>query len=75
VVERHLIVLRALSGPPETKGHVLELVVNFWKRPTSRNDGKEPEFDIGEESEETFHLDAPDPDLAALLISNRLAGK
>jgi nuclear cap-binding protein subunit 1 len=31
-VERYLIVLRALSGPPETKGHVLELVANFWKR-------------------------------------------
>ena len=31
-VERYLVVLRALSGPPETKGHVLELVANFWKR-------------------------------------------
>jgi nuclear cap-binding protein subunit 1 len=31
-VERYLIVLRALTGPPETKGHVLELVANFWKR-------------------------------------------
>jgi len=31
-VERYLTVLRALSGPPETKGHVLELVANFWKR-------------------------------------------
>ena len=31
-VERYLIVLRALSGPPEAKEHVLELVANFWKR-------------------------------------------
>lgn len=31
-VERYLIVLRALTGPPETKGHVLELIANFWKR-------------------------------------------
>lgn len=31
-VERYLTVLRALSGPPEAKGHVLELVANFWKR-------------------------------------------
>lgn len=31
-VERYLTVLRALSGPPEAKEHVLELVANFWKR-------------------------------------------
>lgn len=31
-VERYLSVLRALSGPPEAKEHVLELVANFWKR-------------------------------------------
>ena len=31
-VERYLIVLRALSGTPEAKKHVLELVSNFWRR-------------------------------------------
>lgn len=31
-VERYLIVLRALSGSPEAKKHVLELVANFWQR-------------------------------------------
>jgi hypothetical protein len=31
-VERHLTVLRALSGTPEAKEHVLELVANFWNR-------------------------------------------
>jgi nuclear cap-binding protein subunit 1 len=31
-VERYLSVLRSLTGSPEAKGHVLELVANFWKR-------------------------------------------
>jgi nuclear cap-binding protein subunit 1 len=31
-VERYLIVLRSLTGSPEAKEHVLELVANFWKR-------------------------------------------
>ena len=31
-VERYLIVLRALSGSPEAKIHVLELVSSFWQR-------------------------------------------
>lgn len=31
-VERYLIVLRALSGSPEAKIHVLELVSRFWQR-------------------------------------------
>ena len=31
-VERYLILLRALSGSPEAKKHVLELVANFWQR-------------------------------------------
>lgn len=31
-VERYLIVLRAHSGSPEAKKHVLELVANFWQR-------------------------------------------
>ncbi|KAF8264305.1 MIF4G like-domain-containing protein [Lactarius quietus] len=31
-VERYLIVLRALSGSPEAKIHVLELVSTFWQR-------------------------------------------
>jgi hypothetical protein len=44
-------------------------------RPTSRNDWKELEFDLGEEPEESLHLDALDSDLAALLGSNRSARK
>lgn len=31
-VERYLIVLRALTGSPEAKIHVLELVSSFWQR-------------------------------------------
>ena len=31
-VERYLVVLRALSGSPESKIHVLELVSSFWQR-------------------------------------------
>ena len=31
-VERYLVVLRAVSGSPEAKIHVLELVSSFWQR-------------------------------------------
>jgi nuclear cap-binding protein subunit 1 len=31
-VERYLTVLRSLTGSPEAKKHVLELVANFWQR-------------------------------------------
>ncbi|KAF8489871.1 hypothetical protein F5888DRAFT_1869464 [Russula emetica] len=70
-------VMYALKEKPSTNGWLAGVVVENAtdSRPTSRNDRKELEFDIGEEPEESLHLDALDSDLAALLGSNRLAGK
>jgi hypothetical protein len=70
-------VMHALKEKPSTNGWLAGVVVEEAadSRPTSRNDRKELEFDIGEEPEESLHLDALDSDLAALLSSNRPAGK
>jgi hypothetical protein len=70
-------VMHALKEKPSTNGWLAGVVVEDVadSRPTSRNDRKELEFDIGEEPEESLHLDALDSDLAALLSSNRSAGK
>ena len=70
-------VMHALKEKPSTNGWLAGVVVEDAadSRPTSRNDRKELEFDIGEEPEESLHLDALDSDLAALLGSNRSAGK
>ena len=70
-------VMHALKEKPSTNGWLAGVVVEEAtdSRPTSRNDRKELEFDIGEEPEESLHLDALDSDLAALLSSNRTAGK
>ena len=70
-------VMHALKEKPSTNGWLAGVVVEDAadSRPTSRNDRKELEFDIGEGPEESLHLDALDSDLAALLSSNRSAGK
>ena len=70
-------VMHALKEKPSTNGWLAGVVVEDAadSRPTSRNDRKELEFDIGEEPEESLHLDALDSDLAALLSSNRSTGK
>lgn len=70
-------VMHALKEKPSTNGWLAGVVVEDAtdSRPTSRNDRKDLEFDIGEEPEESLHLDALDSDLAALLSSNRSAGK
>ena len=70
-------VMHALKEKPSTNGWLAGVVVEDAadSRPMSRNDRKELEFDIGEEPEESLHLDALDSDLAALLSSNHSAGK
>ena len=70
-------VMHALKEKPSTNGWLAGVVVEDAadSRPVSRNDRKEFEFDLGEEPEESLHLDALDSDLAALLSSNRSAGK
>lgn len=70
-------VMHALKEKPSTNGWLAGVVVEDAadSRPASRNDRKELEFDLGEEPEESLHLDALDSDLAALLGSNRSAGK
>lgn len=70
-------VMHALKEKPSTNGWLAGVVVEDAadSRPASRNDRKELEFDIGEEPEESLHLDALDSDLAALLSSNRSARK
>ena len=70
-------VMHALKEKPSTNGWLAGVVVEDAtdSRPASRNDRKELKFDIGEEPEESLHLDALDSDLAALLSSNRAAGK
>ena len=66
-------VMHALKEKPSTNGWLTGVVVEDAadSRPASRNDRKELEFDVGEEPEESLHLDALDSDLAALLSSNR----
>jgi hypothetical protein len=70
-------VMHALKEKPSTNGWLAGVVVEDAadSRPTSRNDRKELECDIGEEPEESLRLDALDSDLAALLSSSRSAGK
>jgi hypothetical protein len=67
--------MHALKEKPSTNGWLAGVVVEDAadSRPSSRNDRKELELDIGEEPEESLHLDALDSDLAALLSSNRSA--
>src|SRR5258707_6582529 len=70
-------VMHALKEKQSTNGWLAGVVVEDAadSRPASRNDRKELEFDVGEEPEESLHLDALDSDLAALLSSNRSTGK
>jgi hypothetical protein len=70
-------VMHALKEKQSTNGWLAGVVVEDAadSRPASRNDRKEFEFDVGEEPEESLHLDALDSDLAALLSSNRSTGK
>lgn len=69
--------MHALKEKPSRNGWLTGVVVEDApdSRPASRNDREEPEVNIGEEPEESFHLDALDPDLAALLNPKRVRGK
>jgi len=62
-------VIHALKEKPSRNGWLTGVVVeddaDSW--PPSRNDREEFEVDVGLVPEESFHLDALDPDLAALL--------
>ena len=70
-------VMHALKEKASTNGWLTGIVVEDVadSRPASRNDRKELEFDVGEEPEESLHLDALDSDLADLLSSNRSGAK
>ena len=72
-------VMHALKEKPSRNGWLTGVVVEDVadSRPPSRNDREEEELqvDVGPEPEESFHLDALDPDLAALLSPNRMRGK
>jgi len=72
-------VMHALKEKPSRNGWLTGVVVEDIadSRPPSRNDGEEEELqvDLGPEPEESFHLDALDPELAALLSPNRMRGK
>jgi hypothetical protein len=65
-------VMHALKEKPSRNGWLTGVVVEDVadSRPASRNDREELEVDVGIEPEESLHLDALDPDLAALLSPN-----
>ena len=67
-------VMHALKEKPSTNGWLTGVVVEDVadSRPASRN---APEGYVEVEPEESLHLDALDPDLAALLSPNRVRGK
>ena len=66
-------VMHALKEKPSRNGWLTGVVVEDAadSRPASRNDREEREDYVEVEPEESFHLDALDPDLAALLSPNR----
>jgi hypothetical protein len=70
-------VLHALKGRPSRNGWFTGVVVEDAadSRPASRNDNEGREDYAEVEPDESFHLDALDPDLAALLSPNRMRGK
>ncbi len=62
-------IIHALKEKPSRNGWLTGVVIedDADSRPPSGNDQVEFEVDVGVEPEESFHLDALDPDLAALL--------
>ncbi|KAI0289138.1 hypothetical protein BC826DRAFT_1107242 [Russula brevipes] len=67
-------VMNALKEKPSKDGWLTGAVVEDAadSRPASRNGQEELQADAREEPEESLHLDALDPDLAALLSPNRM---
>jgi hypothetical protein len=70
-------VMHALKEKTSTNGWLTGVVVEDAadSRPSSRNGQEERENYADVEPEESFHLDALDPDLAALLSPNRMGAK
>jgi hypothetical protein len=69
-------VIHALKEKTSTNGWLSGVVVEDVadSRPTSRNGREAHEVYVDVEPEESLHLDALDPDLAALLSPNRVTG-
>ena len=70
-------VMHALKEKPSTNGWLTGVVVEDVadSRPASRNGREAHEGYVEVEPEESLHLDALDPDLAALLSPHRVTGK